>query len=181
MNGNEAPPLPAENWRGVFFDGPQPDQNQDGDEIPAWFVYVGNEEAEPVGKVDKFHDFKAAEDAARRMSRDRRLDDLRRNARLKTPERIDMRENHAAGLATVQPFFVLGPRAVPKPRRQRPGPLDSAIFLFWASTPAQARAKGQALWNPGPLRSPRHVGAGLNAFARFPHGGQIKPLQEHRY
>jgi len=48
-------------WRGVFFDGPQSDQNHDGDEgglcgeHPAWFVYIGDGEAEPTGMVYKFH------------------------------------------------------------------------------------------------------------------------------
>jgi hypothetical protein len=61
-------------WRGVFFDGPHSDQNHDGDEIPAWFVYVGDEEAEPVGKLYKFHNFQPAEQLAHRMARDRRLE-----------------------------------------------------------------------------------------------------------
>ena len=61
-------------WRGVFFDGPQSDQNQDGDEIPAWLVYVGDEHADPTGTVYKFHNFKAAEELAKRMSQDRRLE-----------------------------------------------------------------------------------------------------------
>lgn len=65
---------PARQWRGLFFDGPQSDQNHDGDEIPVWFVYVGDEDAEPVGTVYKFHDSKAAEALARQMSRDRRLE-----------------------------------------------------------------------------------------------------------
>lgn len=64
----------ARPWRGVFFDGPQSDQNHDGDEIPVWFVYVGDEDAEPVGKVYKFHAFKAAEELARQISRDRHLE-----------------------------------------------------------------------------------------------------------
>jgi hypothetical protein len=61
-------------WRGVFFDGPQSDQDHEGDEIPAWFVYVGDEEAEPVGIVYKFNNFKPAEELAKRMSYDRRLE-----------------------------------------------------------------------------------------------------------
>ena len=61
-------------WRGVFFDGPQSDQNADGDEIPVWLVYVGDEEAEPTDTVYKFHNFKAAEELAKRMSHDRRLE-----------------------------------------------------------------------------------------------------------
>ena len=61
-------------WRGVFFDGPQSDQNADGVEIPVWLVYVGDEEAEPTDTVYKFHNFKAAEELAKRMSHDRRLE-----------------------------------------------------------------------------------------------------------
>jgi hypothetical protein len=64
----------AREWRGVFFDGPQSDQNHDGDEIPVWFVYVGNEDAEPTDHVYRIHDFHAAEELAHRMSRDRRLE-----------------------------------------------------------------------------------------------------------
>ena len=70
---NDAPATTGA-WRGVFFDGPQSDQNHDGDEIPAWFVYVGDEEADPVGTVYKFHNFKPAEELAKRMANDRRLD-----------------------------------------------------------------------------------------------------------
>ena len=61
-------------WRGVFFDGPQPGQNSDGDEIPVWFVFVGDEDSEPVGKVYQSHDFKAAEELAWQMSREHRLE-----------------------------------------------------------------------------------------------------------
>ena len=61
-------------WRGVFFDGPQSDQNAGGDEIPVWLVYVGDDEAEPTDAVYKLHNFKAAEELAKRMSQDRRLE-----------------------------------------------------------------------------------------------------------
>ena len=61
-------------WRGVFFDGPQSDQNHDGDEIPVWLVYVGDDEAEPTDTVYRFHNFQAAETLARRMAQDRRLE-----------------------------------------------------------------------------------------------------------
>ena len=66
--------MSAGQWRGVFFDGPQSDRNADGDEIPVWLVYVGDENAEPLGKVYHSHDFQAAENLARRMARDRRLE-----------------------------------------------------------------------------------------------------------
>ncbi len=61
-------------WRGVFFDGPQPQQNADGDEIPTWCVYVGDEEAEPAGTVYTCFSFGFAQDLANRMARDRRLE-----------------------------------------------------------------------------------------------------------
>lgn len=61
-------------WRGVYFDGPQSDRNHDGDEIPVWLVYVGDDEAEPTDTVFKCHDFAAAELLAKRMARDRRLE-----------------------------------------------------------------------------------------------------------
>jgi hypothetical protein len=61
-------------FRAVYFDGPQSDQDQDGEEIPAWVVYVGDEEADPVGQVYSLHHFKSAELLAYRMAEDRRLD-----------------------------------------------------------------------------------------------------------
>jgi len=67
-------PQPVRAWRGVFFDGPEPEQNRDGDEIPVWFVYVGDKDAAPVGTVYKPHNFKSAEGLAKRMSHDRRLE-----------------------------------------------------------------------------------------------------------
>jgi len=70
---NDAPATTGA-WRGVFFDGPQADQNPDGDEIPVWFVYVGDDEAEPTDTVYTFHNFQAAETLARRMAQDRRLE-----------------------------------------------------------------------------------------------------------
>ncbi len=61
-------------WTGVFFDGPQSDRNFDGDEIPVWFVYVGDADAAPVGKVYSFHDYYAAAGLSKRIARDRRLE-----------------------------------------------------------------------------------------------------------
>ena len=57
-----------------FFDGPQADTNPDGDEIPVWLVYVGDEDAEPVATVYRCHNFQSAEQLARLMCRDRRLE-----------------------------------------------------------------------------------------------------------
>ena len=61
-------------WRGVYFDGPQPDTNPEGDEIPVWFVYVGDEEAEPTGTVYRVLSYIAARGLANTMARDRRLE-----------------------------------------------------------------------------------------------------------
>jgi len=67
-------PTIGHQWRGVFFDGPQADQDHEGDEIPVWVVYVGDEDANPVSTVYQCHSFKAAERLARRMSHDRRFE-----------------------------------------------------------------------------------------------------------
>jgi hypothetical protein len=60
--------------RAVYFDGPQSDRGPNGEEIPAWVVYVGDDEAEPVSTVHTLHHFKSAELLAYRMAEDRRLD-----------------------------------------------------------------------------------------------------------
>jgi len=61
-------------YRAVYFDGPQSDRDHEGEEIPAWVVYVGDEDAEPVAQVYTCHDFTSAEALAKRMAHDRRLD-----------------------------------------------------------------------------------------------------------
>ena len=71
---NPTSDLRSAQWRGVFFDGPQSDQNADGDEIPVWFVYVGNEEAEPLHTVYTCFSFDFAADLAQRMASDRNLE-----------------------------------------------------------------------------------------------------------
>ena len=66
-----APPKP---WRGVFCEGPEPDQDPEGEEIPVWHVFIGDEDGEPVGKVYKCHSFGGAEALAQRMAKDRHLE-----------------------------------------------------------------------------------------------------------
>ena len=61
-------------WRGVFFDGPQPDRNREGDEIPVWSVFVGDDEGIPVGRVYHIHSFAKAEALAQAMAKDRQLE-----------------------------------------------------------------------------------------------------------
>ena len=38
-------------WRGIFLDGPQSDVDPEGEEIPVWVVYVGNDDGDPIGTV----------------------------------------------------------------------------------------------------------------------------------
>ena len=61
-------------YRAVYFDGPSADRDHEGEEIPVWVVYIGDDEAEPVGTVYLCHQFQSAEQLARRMAHDRRLD-----------------------------------------------------------------------------------------------------------
>jgi len=61
-------------WRGVFFEGPEPSQDSDGEEIPIWFVYVGDRRADPIGTVYRCLSFGPALRLARRMSCDRKLE-----------------------------------------------------------------------------------------------------------
>ena len=61
-------------WTGVFFDGPEPEQDREGEEIPVWHVYVGTEEAEPVSRVYRVFSFTKAQSLAQSMSQDRRLE-----------------------------------------------------------------------------------------------------------
>ncbi len=66
------PQAPA--WTGVFFDGPEAEQDREGEEIPVWHVYVGTEEAEPVSTVYRVFSFAKAQSLAQAMSKDRRLE-----------------------------------------------------------------------------------------------------------
>ncbi len=64
----------AAGWRGVFCEGPEADQDPAGEEIPMWVVYVGDEEADPVGQVYTVHAYRAAVRLAARIAEDRRLE-----------------------------------------------------------------------------------------------------------
>ncbi len=63
----------AASWRGVFCEGPEPDQDADGEEIPVWSVYVGDQDADPVGQVYTCHSYRVAVQLAARIAEDRRL------------------------------------------------------------------------------------------------------------
>ena len=67
-------PAPAPAWKGVYFDGPEAEQDREGEEIPVWHVYVGTEEAEPVSRVYRVFSFTKAQSLAQAMSKDRRLE-----------------------------------------------------------------------------------------------------------
>ncbi len=61
-------------WLGVFFDGPQPDQDHEGEEVPVWIVYVGTEDADPIGTVYHVYNFARAQALAERIAKDRNLE-----------------------------------------------------------------------------------------------------------
>ena len=61
-------------YRAVYFDGPQSDRDHEGEEIPAWVVYIGDDEAEPVSHLQHFRSFEIAEQVARHLASARRLD-----------------------------------------------------------------------------------------------------------
>ena len=67
---------PSLGWRGVFFTGPEPEQDRRGekDEIPVWHVFVGDQDANPVSKVYRVLSFLKADTLAVAMSKDRRLE-----------------------------------------------------------------------------------------------------------
>ena len=60
--------------RAVFFSGPEPQRNREGDEFPVWSVFVGSDQAAPLGTVYRIFTFAKAEGLAKRMSADRRLE-----------------------------------------------------------------------------------------------------------
>ena len=61
-------------YRAVYFDGPQSDRDHEGEEVPAWTVYIGDHEAEPVSHLQHFRSYEIAEQVARHLAGDRRLD-----------------------------------------------------------------------------------------------------------
>jgi hypothetical protein len=61
-------------FRAVYFDGPSADQDHEGEEIPVWTVYVGDDEAEPVSHLQHFRSFQIAEDVAKHLAATRHID-----------------------------------------------------------------------------------------------------------
>jgi len=61
-------------YHAVYFDGPQSDRDHEGEEVPAWVVYIGDDEAEPVSHLQHFRSYEIAEQVARHLASDRRLD-----------------------------------------------------------------------------------------------------------
>lgn len=57
----------------IFVQGPEPDINRDGDEIPKWYVFAGDDDGEAVGKTYECGSRQKAIDLAERMADDRRL------------------------------------------------------------------------------------------------------------
>lgn len=63
-------------WRGVFFRGPDPvqDNRTEGNEIPTWLVFVGDDEGEPKGTLYRVFSYTRAAGLAKRMAADRNLE-----------------------------------------------------------------------------------------------------------
>jgi hypothetical protein len=61
-------------YRAVYFDGPQSDRDAEGEEVPSWVVFIGDDEAEPVSHLQHFRSYEIAEQVARHLASDRRLD-----------------------------------------------------------------------------------------------------------
>ena len=49
-------------------------QDHEGEGVQVWFIFVGDEDAEPVGKVYRCYSFASAEEVAERMAIDRQLE-----------------------------------------------------------------------------------------------------------
>ena len=67
----------ARPWRGVFFDGPHfPDSQLStlNSQLPEWVVYVGDQDANPIGKVYTVGSYAYAATLARSMARERNLE-----------------------------------------------------------------------------------------------------------
>jgi hypothetical protein len=58
----------------VFVDGPFPSVDREGEEVPEWTVYAGDDEAEPTGTVYRCSSWAGARSLGARMARDRRLE-----------------------------------------------------------------------------------------------------------
>ncbi len=78
VNTQEAPKAqPA--WSGVFFNGPEPEQDREGEndavrKHPVWTVYAGDADANPLSKVYRVFSFAKAENLAKAMANDRKLE-----------------------------------------------------------------------------------------------------------
>jgi hypothetical protein len=61
-------------YRAVYFDGPSSARDAEGEEVPSWVVYIGDDEAEPVSHLIHFRSYEIAEGVARHLASTRRLD-----------------------------------------------------------------------------------------------------------
>lgn len=57
-------------WRAVFFDGPFPHLNEEGEIVSSWTVYIGDRDGEPVRPpIARYLDFKTAEQMAEQQAK----------------------------------------------------------------------------------------------------------------
>lgn len=64
----------------VVCDGPYPDQDREGEEIPVWSVFVADDDGNEIGKVYKCYSQRSAESLAAKIAKDRRLELVRESA-----------------------------------------------------------------------------------------------------
>ena len=57
----------------VYFDGPCPSQDATGEDIPVWFVFVGDSDGDPVDAVSPFSNFATAQCYACELAKAKRL------------------------------------------------------------------------------------------------------------
>ena len=60
--------MSAQKPSAVYFDGPQSDCDDEGEECPCWTVFAGDDDAEPVGKISFFRDFMQAAEYAHSLA-----------------------------------------------------------------------------------------------------------------
>lgn len=60
--------------RAVYCDGPFPDQDSSGDEVPVWNVMIGDENGDPIGDEFTCWDYDGAIATARKLATKHKLE-----------------------------------------------------------------------------------------------------------
>ena len=68
-----SPSTPALVPVAVHFEGPEPDQDSQGEEVPIWFVFAAADTGDPTSRIYRCSTYSAGWGLAQRMAHDRRL------------------------------------------------------------------------------------------------------------